>query len=78
MVCRRRCPQSELVRIRWDSLSERLSVDRVGSGRSAYVCDSAVCRKQVTVKGQLERALRRSLPFGAGLPFENEREECQR
>ncbi|MGH2691328.1 MAG: RNase P modulator RnpM [Actinomycetota bacterium] len=63
LVCRQRRQKPELLRIVRSSEGE-VSVDPTGrsDGRGAYVCsDDPACRRAVTVKGALARALRLTL-----------------
>lgn len=81
LACRRRRPKSELIRI-VRSPSGDVEVDPAGTaeGRGAYVCqDDQECRKGISRRGLLSRALRATLGPGdlARLIAEIEKEPSQ-
>lgn len=71
VVCRRRRPQAELVRI-GRGADGRPRVGRSVPGRGAYVCPEAACLGGLFEKGRLARALRTALPPEVKLAIEEE------
>lgn len=63
--CRRRAPQSQLVR--FGVREGTLTPGRTLPGRGAYTCRKAACFQQAAAHGAFARALRQAVRFEPGL-----------